>query len=69
VTVVFLVAPGANFDLPSLSFQVPMSGLAAKVAAVAVNNSASATSIVVRFVLTADLSAFSDGRQSKLREI
>jgi hypothetical protein len=52
MTVVFLVAPGGNFDLPSLSFQVPMRGLAAKAAAVDVNNTATAAS-VGRFVFTA----------------
>ena len=52
MTVVFLASPGANFDLLSLSFQVPIRGLAAKVAAVAVNNSATASSIV-RFVFIA----------------
>src|SRR6516165_5532127 len=55
---VFLDAPGANFDLSSLSFHVPMRGLAAKVAAVAVNNSASATSRV-RFFLIARFRALS----------
>jgi hypothetical protein len=54
---VFLVAPGANFDLASLSFQVPIRGLAAKVAAVAVNT-ASVTSVVVRFFLTARFERF-----------
>ena len=54
---VFLVAPGANFDLASLSFQVPMSALAAKVVAVAVNNSATATN-VVQFVLTSQFERF-----------
>jgi len=58
VTVVFLAPPGANFDLLSLSFHVPMRGLAAKVAAVVVNNSASAIS-VVRFVLIVRFRALS----------
>src|SRR6478672_5315038 len=65
---VFLDAPGANFDLSSLSFHVPMRGLAAKVAAVAVNNRASATS-GVRFFLIARFRALSPrGVKSKQEE-
>src|SRR6476646_12101054 len=64
---VFLDAPCANFDLSSLSFQAPIRGLAAKVAAVAVNNSASATS-EVRFFLIARFRALSPrGVKSKQR--
>src|SRR5437660_1196778 len=58
MTVVFLASPGANLDLASLSFQVPIRGLAAKVAAVAVNNTASVTSVVIRFFLTAQFERF-----------
>src|SRR6478752_3762481 len=65
---VFLDAPGANFDLSSLSFHVPIRGLAAKVAAVAVNNSASATSSA-RFFLIPRFRALSPrGVKSKQEE-
>ena len=42
----FLPIPGTSFDFDSLSFHVPIWGLAAKQAAVATNNAATATTAI-----------------------
>jgi hypothetical protein len=47
---VFFGDPGANFDLASFSFQVPICGLAAKQAAPAAKHSARGNTIVFVFI-------------------
>ncbi|PYK81165.1 MAG: hypothetical protein DME38_01005 [Verrucomicrobia bacterium] len=42
---------GANFDLASLSFQVPICGLAAKQAAAAITDSATITTAILVLII------------------
>src|SRR6266480_5917492 len=51
MTVLFLPIPGASFDFASLSFHVPMRGLAAKQAAAAVNDRAAANTAIRVFIM------------------
>ena len=46
-----LPVSGAIFDFASLSFHVPMCGLAAKQAAVAINDRATATTVIRVFIM------------------
>src|SRR6266699_6326378 len=51
MTVLFLPIPGASFDFASLSFHVPICGLAAKQAAAAINERAAANTAIRVFIM------------------
>src|ERR1051326_4569619 len=54
MTVLVLPMPGTNFDFPSLRFQVPICGFAARHATVAANDRAVTTAVIRVFICAGD---------------
>jgi hypothetical protein len=61
--------PGAILDFPSLSFQVPICGFAAKHATVAANDSAVTTAVIRVFICGGDFGRNAFGRQHQFQTI
>src|SRR5439155_16726900 len=64
-----LPMPGAILDFPSLSFQVPMCGFAAKHATVAANDRAVTTAVIRVFICAGDSGRNAFGRQYQFQTI
>src|SRR5437762_13173785 len=64
-----LPMPGAILDFPSLSFQVPICGFAAKHATVAANDRAVTTAVIRVFICAGDSGRNAFGRQHQFQTI
>src|SRR5213080_4556121 len=64
-----LPMPGAILDFPSLSFQVPICGFAAKHATVAANDRAVTTAVIRVFICAGDFGRNAFGRQHQFQTI
>src|SRR6266404_1094603 len=64
-----LPMPGAILDFPSLSFQVPICGFAAKHATVAANDRAVTTAVIRVFICGGDSGRNAFGRQHQFQTI